>query len=168
MSSSSGPDPDVSRRLGYLLKHAQSLMGRLYTEALTPYGVDARELGVLMLLAGHEPASQQHAANRLGVDRTTMVAMLDALEAKQLVARRPDAADRRRNVVELTATGKKLLHAAARASEDAERELLAPLDPEAAQQLRDALHRIVTHSPADGDPQAQLGASPAVELKALR
>lgn len=155
MSNDSGPGLDVSRRLGYLLKHAQAEMARLYAEALAPYDVDARELGVLMLLAGHEPSSQQHAARRIGVDRTTMVMLLDTLEAKGLVSRRPDAEDRRRNVVELTATGQDTLRASASASEAAERALLAPLDPQDAQHLREALHRIVTHrAPADADPHA--------------
>lgn len=161
MSNDSGPGPDVSSRLGYLLKHAQALMAELYAEALAPYGVDARELGVLMLLAGHEPASQQHAARRLGVDRTTMVAVLDDLQAKGLVSRRPDADDRRRNVVELTATGEEVLVAAASASNDAERALLAPLEPHSAQHLRDALHRVVTHGAApDVDPPAPPGSAP--------
>ena len=148
MSSDHGPGPDVTRRLGYLLKHAQARMGQLYAEALAPYGVDAHELGVLMLLDDHEPASQQHAATRLGVDRTTMVAVLDALQTKGLVSRRPDAADRRRNVVELTAAGRDVLSEAAGASEDAERTLLAPLSARDARQLRDALHRVVTHRAA--------------------
>lgn len=136
-------------------------MELLYASALAPYGVDARELGVLMLLAGHEPASQQHAADRLGVDRTTMVAMLDALEAKHLVSRRPDTADRRRNVVELTTTGRILLSAAVPASDDAERQLLAPLSAQAALHLQDALHLVVTHrDPADVDPLPTPGDTP--------
>ena len=37
---------------------------------------------MLLVLAGHEPGSQQQAAQRLGVDRTTMVALLDVLEGQ--------------------------------------------------------------------------------------
>jgi DNA-binding MarR family transcriptional regulator len=144
--SNDGPGPEVTRRLGYLLKHTQALMHQLYVEALTPHGVDARELGVLMMLAGHEPASQQDAAKRLGVDRTTMVAMLDVLESKGLVSRRPDDRDRRRNVVELSAHGQEVLLAAAAAGEDAERALLAPLDPRMAELFRDALQVIVSQA----------------------
>jgi DNA-binding MarR family transcriptional regulator len=44
-------------------------------------------LAVLLVLAGREPASQRQAATRLGIDRTTMVALLDALENKGLVTR---------------------------------------------------------------------------------
>jgi DNA-binding MarR family transcriptional regulator len=145
MSSTDGPGPELSRRLGYLLKHAQLQMTELTTKALTPYGIDGRELGVLLVLADGEPTSQQQAAQRLGIDRTTMVAMLDTLEDKGLVARHPDANDRRRNVVELTEAGQDTLRRATEASDAAEREFLAPLSPQAARQLRNSLHTIVSH-----------------------
>jgi DNA-binding MarR family transcriptional regulator len=134
----------LSSRLGYLLKHAHLRLDELYTHALRPYGIDGRELGVLLALAGHEPASQQQAAQRLGIDRTTMVALLDTLQGKGLVSRHPDANDRRRNVVELTEAGRKTLSQAIEASDEAERALLAPLTPQAAQHLRTALRTIVT------------------------
>jgi DNA-binding MarR family transcriptional regulator len=145
VSSTDGPGPELSKRLGYLLKHAQLQMAELTAKALTPYGIDGRELGVLLVLADHEPASQQQAAHRLDIDRTTMVALLDTLEGKGLVSRHPHADDRRRNVVELTDAGQDTLRRATRASDDAEREFLAPLSPQAAQRLRDSLQTIVTH-----------------------
>jgi DNA-binding MarR family transcriptional regulator len=138
-----GPVPELTSRLGYLLKHAQLRLGELTMAALAPYGINGRELAVLLSLAGGEPASQQEAAYRLGVDRTTMVALLDALEAKGLVARHPHAGDRRRNVVELTAAGRQTLHAATEASDAAEQRFLAPLTEPAARQLRAALQALV-------------------------
>jgi len=150
VSSTDGPGPELSRRLGYLLKHAQLRMSELTAKSLTPYGVDGRELGVLLVLAGREPASQQQAAQRLGIDRTTMVALLDTLEGKGLVSRHPHADDRRRNVVELTEAGQDTLRRATEASDDAEREFLAPLSPQAARQLRDSLQTIVAHPDNQG------------------
>ncbi|HEY3607877.1 MAG TPA: MarR family transcriptional regulator [Pseudonocardiaceae bacterium] len=144
MSRTEGPGPELSTRLGYLLKHAQLLMGELTTKALTPYGINGRELAVLFVLAGREPASQQQAAQRLDIDRTTMVALLDTLEGKGLVSRHPHADDRRRNVVELTDAGQDTLRRATEASDAAEREFLAPLSPQAAQHLRNSLRTIVT------------------------
>jgi DNA-binding MarR family transcriptional regulator len=144
VSRNEGPGPDVSARLGYLLKHAQLRMNDLSSRALAPLGVNGRELAVLLVLAGHEPASQQQAAHRLGVDRTTMVALLDTLEEKGLVSRHPHPEDRRRNVVELTAVGRDVLERGTRASDEAEREFLAPLDPQTARQLRAALRALVT------------------------
>src|SRR5262249_48092003 len=126
-----------------LLKHAQLRLEELHTEALAPYGITGRELGVLLVLGGGEPASQQQAAGRLGIDRTTMVSFVDLLEGKGLVARRADPDDRRRNVVVLTAQGRDVLHRATRASDEAERRLLAPLSRTAAEQLRRALRQVI-------------------------
>lgn len=138
-----GPGPELTTRLGYLLKHVQERLREQSSAALAPYGLDGRELAVLLVLASSEPASQQQAARRLGVDRTTMVALLDALEAKDLVTRHPHAEDRRRNVVELTAAGRDTLRDAARASDEAERRFLAPLSKPAARQFREALQQLL-------------------------
>jgi DNA-binding MarR family transcriptional regulator len=134
--------PRLSRRLTYLLKRALVDLEELHAEHLGPVGVSGRELAVLLLLDGRDPASQQQAAGRLGVDRTTMVALIDGLEAKGLVARRADAGDRRRNVLELTGDGRAALVRAVRASDEAERQLLAELDDAESAQLRTLLTRL--------------------------
>lgn len=134
--------PRLSARLTYLFKRALVDLEDLHAEHLAPVGVSARELAVLLLLDEQGPGSQQQAAGRLGVDRTTMVALLDGLEAKGLVARRADAGDRRRNVLELTEDGHKALVRALRASDEAERKLLAGLDDAEAAQLRTLLTRL--------------------------
>src|SRR5271169_1006082 len=87
-------------RLGYLLKRAQQRLVQASAPALAPYGVDGRELAVLAVLAAETPLSQQEAAGQLGVDRTTMVALVDALEGKGLVVRHRSLQDRRRNIVQ--------------------------------------------------------------------
>lgn len=138
--------PAVRRRLIYQLKHSLLRLEELHAAHLEGSGVTARELGALLLLADREPESQQQAALRLGVDRTSMVALLDGLEAKAFVVRRPDPADRRRNVVELTDAGRATLEVATRASDEAERELLADLGTSDAALLRTLLGRLVSGS----------------------
>lgn len=150
MSSDEGPGPVVSRRLGYLLKHAQLRMTELTEEALAPFEINGRELGVLNVLMGREPGSQQQAAQRLGIDRTTMVALLDTLERKGLVARHPHAEDRRRNVVELTELGLDTTTGANAAAEVAEQKLMASLTEDGRRQLRESLQAIVAAVRANG------------------
>jgi DNA-binding MarR family transcriptional regulator len=118
-------------------------MAELSEKALAPHGINGRELAVLLVLAGREPASQQQAAQRLGIDRTTMVALLDALQVKGLVSRQPHAEDRRRNVVEVTDAGQDTLRRAVAATDEAERTLLAPLSRQDGEHLRDFLQAIV-------------------------
>jgi len=143
-----GDDRDLGRglrrRLTYLLKYALLALEELHEEHLAPLGVNVRELAVLLLLADREPESQQQVAQRLGVDRTTMVGLLDELEAKALVARRPDAEDRRRNVVELTDLGRVTLSQGIQASDQAEKQLLADLSQADARRLRELLTRVAT------------------------
>lgn len=134
--------PRLSERLTYLLKRALVDLEDLHAEHLAPVGVSGRELGVLLLLESKGPESQQQTARRLGVDRTTMVGLLDGLEVKGLVARRADTGDRRRNVVELTDAGQTTLARAVRASDEAERQLLTELDDAESAQLRTLLTRL--------------------------
>jgi DNA-binding MarR family transcriptional regulator len=136
------PVPALAGRLGYLLKHAQLRMAELSAAALAPFGITGRELAVLLAIDSQAPLSQQEAARRLGVDRTTMVALIDELERKQLVQRRQDPADRRKNVVALTPAGRGTLRKAGRASDEAERRFLAPLTGDEAAQVREALRRV--------------------------
>jgi DNA-binding MarR family transcriptional regulator len=134
--------PGLSARLTYLFKRALVDLELLHEVHLGPVGVSARELGVLLFLDGREPESQQQAAARMGIDRTTMVGLLDSLEGKGLIARRPDTGDRRRNVVVLTDAGQAKLREATEASDAAERELLTTLSEREAEQLRALLARI--------------------------
>jgi DNA-binding MarR family transcriptional regulator len=134
--------PRLRMRLAYLLKRAFLDLEELHREHLDPLGINGRELSVLLLLDAREPESQQATAERLQVDRTTMVALLDGLEAKGLVARQADPADRRRNVVALTNKGRRTLEKAVRASDEAEARLLEGLDRSERTQLRSLLARI--------------------------
>jgi DNA-binding MarR family transcriptional regulator len=118
----------LMNRLGYLLKHANFRLTEAVAEALTPFGIDGRELAVLTVLAAEYPLSQLEAAGRLGVDRTSMVALLDVLEDKGLVARRKSPNDRRKNIVKLTSAGEDCMRQAEQARDEVEQRLLAPLD----------------------------------------
>jgi DNA-binding MarR family transcriptional regulator len=144
-----GDDGDAGRdrldrvRLGYLLKHAYLDYGEQSRAALGPYGVDGRELAVLTLLGDGDPLSQRELARLLGVDRTTMVGLVDSLEHKSLVARRPAPADRRKNIVEPTAAGRRTLTEAGEAADTAERRFLAPLGAAGAKRFAAALRTLL-------------------------
>ncbi|MER7754409.1 MarR family winged helix-turn-helix transcriptional regulator [Kitasatospora sp. NPDC097643] len=146
----------LSTRLGYLLKHAHLRYAEESGRALAPLGLDGRELAVLAVLAADVPLSQQEAAGRLGVDRTTMVALVDTLEAKGLVDRRRSPADRRKNIVQLTDQGGDLLHRAERVRRDTDRRFLAALPTAQADALLTAL-RTLTGQNAGPDTGPEAG-----------
>ena len=137
------PGDELTGRLGYLLKHVQQRLYELTAAALAPYGISGRELAVLLVLDALGPTSQRDAAVRLGVDRTTMVALIDALEAKSVVVRRPYEEDRRRNVVEFTERGRALFQQARAAGDEAERRFLGALDDAGAERFRAQLRALL-------------------------
>ena len=134
-----GPSEALASRLGYLLKHAQQRLVQAAGPVMAEYGIDGRELAVLTVLAADYPLSQHEAAERLGVDRTTMVALVDDLEAKGLVERHRSLEDRRKNIVQLTEAGEHCLDGAGRLRDNVEREFLAPLGDKLGEQFLRAL-----------------------------
>jgi DNA-binding MarR family transcriptional regulator len=133
----------VTQRLGYLLKHAQLRFAELNAAAMEPFGITGRQLAVLAVVDDGVPQSQQEVAGRLGVDRTSMVALIDELEQKRLVDRYPSPDDRRKNVVALTATGRETLEKAGRAGDEAERQFLTGLSASDAAAFRRLLSALV-------------------------
>jgi len=144
------PLPALVSRLGYLLKHAQLRLAELTSAAMAPYGVTGRECAVLIAIDSQVPLSQQDVALRLGVDRTSMVMLIDDLEGKGLVQRRKDQDDRRKNVVQLTDLGWATLRDASKAGADAERRFLGALSDDQAARLIEALRAVAF--PASGSP----------------
>jgi DNA-binding MarR family transcriptional regulator len=148
--SESAPLPALASRLGYLLKHAQLRLAEFTSAAMAPYGVTGRECAVLIAIDSQVPLSQADVALRLGVDRTTMVMLIDDLEDKGLVQRRKDRDDRRKNVVQLTDLGRATLRDASRAGADAERRFLGALSDDQAARLIESLRAVAF--PASGSP----------------
>jgi DNA-binding MarR family transcriptional regulator len=142
---STGPSrsAELTDRIGYLLKHVQIRFQEIQREALSPLGLDGRLLAVLIVAGDGGPHPQLRLAETLGVDRTTMVDLVDRLEASGWVQRRPDPDDRRTRLVELTPQGRKVLAAGVTASHTVEQRFLAPLADGDRLSFRDALQKLV-------------------------
>lgn len=133
----------VSDRLGFLLGRAHLAHRQVAESRLESLGIRARESGALALLASEGPLSQQRLGQRMGVDRTTMVALVDELERKGLVARERDPGDRRAYALHLTSQGRRLLARAEKAVGRAEDEFLGALSAAERRQLKALLHRLI-------------------------
>jgi DNA-binding MarR family transcriptional regulator len=137
------PRADALPRLGHLLKQAYLHYTALTSTALEPLGITAMEWAALMRFDEEPSLSQVGLARLLGVDRTTMVAVIDQLEEKGLVNRRPHRDDRRKNAVELTAAGHVIKKRAAGLVDGCERRFLTALTKSDAQQLKAALQAVI-------------------------
>lgn len=133
----------ASHRLGFLLKHAELQYAQLTSAALEPVGISPREWAALSCLEEQPGRSQREVAGLLGVDRTTMVALIDQLQAKGLVTRHAQSNDRRKNVVALTKAGQEARRRGAGILDDCERTFLAVLDETGAEQLKNAIYAVL-------------------------
>ena len=98
---------------------------------------------MLAALAEFGPDSQAALGRRSGIDRSDMVALMSDLVAADLVERRPDEDDRRRNVVTITAAGRRRLRALDAAVERAQEQLVGQLRP-----VSDQLVALLSRSPS--------------------
>lgn len=126
---------------GYLLHRLGVGVDRVIEQTLTPLDLRARELRVLALL-GTETRSQAELCALSGLDRTTMVAVVDRLEALGLVERRPDPTDRRKRAVAVTRTGSRRLAEASRLLAEAEADFLEPLTAQQQAELNALLRKL--------------------------
>ncbi|MDQ1308011.1 MAG: hypothetical protein QG671_3845 [Actinomycetota bacterium] len=98
----------------------------------------------LASLGEHGAASQRELADLLEVDAARVVSLTDALEQRGLVTRTVDPADRRRNLLTLTADGRRLLAKATKAATRVEHDLLAGLTAAEQDSLRGLLQRALS------------------------
>ena len=136
-------------RLGYLLKHAHRHFGEMTSAAFAPLGIRPQEWAALHCIDEQHGLSQKEVAELLGVDRTTMVALVDELQRNGFVSRLPHAGDRRKNTVTLTAEGRKIVQLGAQVVDDCERQFLATLDEADAERLKQALLTVIAASRHD-------------------
>lgn len=94
------------------------------------------------------PVTQKALIERLDVDPSVLVALLNDLEGDDLVRRRRDPADRRRHIVEITSEGNSRLRKSDVALDTVERELFADLSERELTTLRRLLDKLRT-SPED-------------------
>lgn len=137
-------------RIGQLLFVASQAAQALATELLEPLGLTARGWGVLSTLVESGPLTQIELAHGLTIDRTAMVYLLDDLEEAGLVRRVRSPHDRRAFEIQLTGAGRSRQQAAAVELRKSASALLAPLDDQERQQLRDLLTRVVDHWHSSG------------------
>jgi len=137
------PPAALSDRLGYLLGRAHMEHRSVAERALASLHLGVKEYGALSVLVEEGPLSQQRLGARQGVDRTTMVAVVDQLERNRLVARRRNPDDRRAYSLHATPAGRRALEQANQAVEGAEDEFLAGLSAADRRRLKNLLRTLI-------------------------
>jgi MarR family transcriptional regulator, lower aerobic nicotinate degradation pathway regulator len=129
------------KRLGYAAK--EQAMDAYDQVGLHPY-----HHAVLIALKEGAHDTQGAIADELGYDRGQLVGLLDELEERGLVERRRDPNDRRRQLVRITAQGRRMLTSLRALARRVEADFLAPLSDEERAELHSLLVRLAEkHEP---------------------
>lgn len=136
--------PAVLREgLGWPLARIAHAFRVAHDQALAPLNLNMRTFAVLAMVGGGATRTQLEIAQNVGLDKTTLVAALDELERRALVARNPDPADRRARIVTITCDGERLLAQAADAVRTSERMLLGDLSGEHIEQTKSVIDALI-------------------------
>jgi DNA-binding MarR family transcriptional regulator len=140
--------PAVADSATFLLGKLGGIAASRFAARLADLGIKPRHCAVLELA---EPGrlSQLELAGRIGVTPSVVVDMLDELEALGAIRRVPQPDDRRRRVIELTPTGRKLREKAGQAAHAVDAELMRDLSPALKRALRAALTQMGTDNGLD-------------------
>ena len=126
----------------FLTARARSVGTARANAALRELDLKVRSYSVLALAASGLNPTQRELAGFLVLDASQIVALVDELEARKLVARTPDPADRRSNVISATKAGAELFARAREVTRQAEAASLAALDAAEREQLTALLRRV--------------------------
>ncbi len=134
-----GPILDV---VGFRLAQLGAETVRRFHERMRCHDLEPRHFGVLRTVGALEGPTQQEVGQLLRIPPSSLVTILDELEGRGALDRRPHPTDRRAHVLTLTPDGRRLLGQAMASALALEEELCADLGPEERAVLLGLLSRV--------------------------
>jgi DNA-binding MarR family transcriptional regulator len=130
--------------LGYVLRRTQSAVFDDFAVTFTAAGeaLTPGEFGLLVLVDRNAGLSQMALARALGIDRSTLVPILDRLQARGLLMRHRSPTDGRTHALALTPVGEKALARFARLVRTHEKRIASNLSAAETRTLIDLLEKV--------------------------
>jgi DNA-binding MarR family transcriptional regulator len=130
------------RTVAFLLSTLGFAVSRGFHQMLEPLELEPGEFALLRAVGASGGEPQNALAERLHISPSWMVAIVDELERRDLLERRPHARDRRVRNLHLTAAGKKLLRQAERRAQQFDRQVTGTLTETELRELLELLQRV--------------------------
>ncbi|MDP9882887.1 DNA-binding MarR family transcriptional regulator [Sinomonas atrocyanea] len=131
----------IADDIGLLLAKVRAAGSVLNNRALADFGLRERSYSVLRLACSGLEPTQRELADFLSLDPSQIVALIDELEGRGLVAREQGRTDRRQKIVLATRAGERLHAQAEAALKACESEQFAALSSAEVNSLRALLQR---------------------------
>jgi DNA-binding MarR family transcriptional regulator len=95
----------IESTTGFRLQRAHALLRQTMVGALDGSGINLGQVAILGALSAADGLTQRQLSDITGIEKSSMVLFLDALEAHGWVDRRQQPGDRRAYAIHLTGTG---------------------------------------------------------------
>jgi DNA-binding MarR family transcriptional regulator len=128
--------------IGFHLRLAYGRLYRDFNESAGDLDLTQKQLSALWLIGDHPEIAQADIGRLLQMDRATVMAIINRLQARGFLVRSTSATDRRRQTLHLTEAGRAMLDVARERAIDYENRLRALFSPGEATLLVEMLRRI--------------------------
>ncbi|HET6827908.1 MAG TPA: MarR family transcriptional regulator [Ramlibacter sp.] len=115
--------------LGYNARRASLAVIEVFLQRMAPYGLKPVDFSVLSLVAHNPGITSRQLCSALGILPPNLVGMVNALEKRELIVRKPHPRDGRAMGLHLTAAGQKLVRDAEKTAAQLESDVAARLTP---------------------------------------
>ena len=147
MAASPSSEPAVAEFAGQLFFRLWRASHTRIADGLQSIGLTPATFGLLNVLGARGGATQRELGSALGIDPSTMVSLIDELEAAGLAKRRPHPTDRRAREVVITPKGRRLLERGRQMALQVEDEVLGGLSAGERRELLKLLRRALDAAP---------------------
>ncbi len=134
-----GPISDI---VGFHIRLAHGAVYRHFMETFADLGLTQKQVSVLWLVSDHPGIAQTDLAQRLQMDRATVMGIINRLQARDYLVRGASETDRRRQTLMLRPAGRQALEEALKAVREHEKWLTSRFTKREVQQLVRLLARI--------------------------
>ena len=125
--------PDGDKRLlempGHLIRRLHQISFALFLDQARAFGVTPVQYAALVAISTHPSIDATRLSAVIAFDRSTLGNVIERLETKSLIERKPGREDKRVKLLTLTKSGAALLRDIGTAVEKAQARMLQPLKP---------------------------------------
>jgi DNA-binding MarR family transcriptional regulator len=120
---------ELYRKPGHLFRRMQQIAVAIFMEECAAFDLTPVQYAALVAIGEHPGIDATRLSAMIAFDRSTLGSVIERLEAKSLILRRPNSEDKRVKLLELTQHGRALLELATPAVDKAQERMLAQLQP---------------------------------------
>lgn len=135
---------DLYEKPGHLIRRAHQISWALFLDECAEFNITPVQYAAMVAIEERPGVDATRLSSLIAFDRSTIGNVIERLEARGLVVRKPSSEDKRVKLLFLSPEGSALLRNAEASVERVQERMLAPLSPPERKQFMKLLARLAT------------------------